>query len=160
MITAIPEEQAEAFAILRRPQVPTDLPPQDRWELYATGRFGQLGLNPALARRAQTPLGDAWVICGDGWIGLDVGGMTANTTQNALAGRVITWTRSRSGPGQMVQGLVPDTITEVQIVTSDGSTTLARVADNTYGVDLGSALLAAVRIGSETILRVRLPDRR
>jgi hypothetical protein len=169
MIAAIPEEQADAFRILRRPQLQTDLLPEDRWEHYGIGRFGQLGLNPALARRAQTPLGNVWVIPGEGYIclslasspdssSLDGGGMTANTTQAALTGRVTAWSASRSGAGQMVQGLVPDAITEVELLAADGSTTIAQVSDNAYGADLGAAL-AAVLIGGETILSLGVPDR-
>ena len=169
MISAISEEQAEAFGILRRPQVKTDLLPEDRWWRYRMGRIGQLGLNLALARRARTPLGNVWIIPGDGWIclslasspdssSLDGGGMTANKTENAIAGRMIKWTGSRSGPGQMVWGLAPDTITAVELLAADGSTTTADVSDNTYGAELGAAL-ATVRIASETILELGVPDR-
>jgi hypothetical protein len=57
MITAVPKEQAAAFALLRRAQVPSDLLPEYRWEQYRKGRVGQLALNPALARRAETRSG-------------------------------------------------------------------------------------------------------
>jgi hypothetical protein len=169
MITAIPADQAEAFAILRRPQVPTDLLPERRWMPYGRGLFGRLGLNPALARRTRTPLGNVWVIPGESSMclsrakssdgaSLDGGGMTANTTQNALEGRVITWTASRSGSGQMVQGLAPDTIAEVELLAADGSRTTAQVSDNAYGADLGAALVA-VLIGGETVLSLGVPER-
>jgi hypothetical protein len=169
MISVISKEQAGAFGILRRPQIETDLLPEDRWGCYRMGRIGQLEFNLALARRARTPLGNVWIIPGDGWIclslassrdssSLDSGGMTANRTESAIAGRMITWTGSRSGPGQMVWGLAPDTITAVELLTADGSTTTAEVSDNTYGADLGAAL-ATVCIAGETILELGAPDR-
>jgi hypothetical protein len=87
----------------------------------------------------------------------DGGGMACNPTANAVAGRLITWTSSRSGAGQMVQGLVPDGVTEVTLITANGSTTTARVSDNAYGADL-SGSLARVRIGGETVLSLGGPD--
>ncbi len=72
MISVISKEQAAAFGILRRPQIETDLLPEDRWGRYRIGRIGQLGFNLALARRARTPLGNVWIIPGDGWICLSL----------------------------------------------------------------------------------------
>jgi hypothetical protein len=72
MISTVPEEQAAAFALLRRSQIPTDLLPEDRWEPCQNGRVGQLGVTPALARCAETPHGNVWVIPGDGWICLSL----------------------------------------------------------------------------------------
>ncbi len=66
MIASVPTVQAEAFALLRRPQTATDLIPEDRLEQYHAGFLKRAGLNPALARRAETPLGNVWVIPGDG----------------------------------------------------------------------------------------------
>lgn len=167
MIRAIAEEQAAAFGILRRPQSDTDLLPEDRWDRYRMGRIGQLGLSLALARRARTPLGNVWVIPGDGWIclslansldssSLDGGGMTASSTEHAIAGRLITWTGSPSGTGQMVCGLAPDTVNAIELLAADGSTTTAEVSENTYGVDLRAAL-ATVRIAGETVLELGVP---
>jgi hypothetical protein len=167
MITAVPEEQAAAFALVRRSQIPTDLLPEDRWGRYQEGRVGQLGLNPALARRAETPLGNVWVIPGDGWIclslaaspgpsSLDGGGLTCNRTVRAIAGRMITW--GSCGSAVIVQGLVPNDVPEVTLTTATGSVQTVSVSDNTYGVILRSAL-AAVHIGSETVLRLGVPDR-
>jgi hypothetical protein len=169
MITAVPQELAAAFALLRRSQVPNDLFPEDRRERYQEGRVGQLGLNPALARRAETPLGNVWVIPGDGWIclslaaspgpsSLDGGGLTCNRIKQALAGRIITWTSSRSEGATIVQGLVPDGIPEVTLTAADGSAQTVSVSDNTYGAVLSGAL-ASVRLGGETVLRLGVPGR-
>lgn len=167
MITAVPEEQAAAFALFRRSQIPADLLSEDRWGQYQEGRIGQLGLNPALARRTETPVGNVWVIPGDGWICLslaassdpssfDGGGLSCNRTEQAMAGRMVTW--CSSGPGVIVQGLVPDDIPEVTLTTADGSVQPVSVFENPYGVILRSAL-AVVRVGSEIVLRLGVPDR-
>lgn len=156
MITAVRREQAAAFALLRRAQVPSDLLPEYRWEHYRNGPVGQLGLNPALARRADTSVGNVWVIPGDGWIclslpasphpsSLDGGGVMCNTNRHAIDGRMVTWSSSRSGAGMIVQGLVPDWIAEITLVAADGSTTTVCTSDNAYGAVL-TGVLASVRL--------------
>jgi hypothetical protein len=168
VVLSIPEEHAAAFGILRREQSSTDLLPEDRLDRYEHGRIGSFGLNPRLARRAETPLGNVWVIPGDGWLclslaasldrsSLDGGGMACARTQSAIARGLITWTGSPSGRGQMVHGLVPDTTAEVDLIAADGSMTSPRISDNVYGVDLRSAL-ARVRVDGETVLTLRVPD--
>ncbi len=168
VVMSIPEEQAVAFGILRRGQTPADMLPEDRWVGYEHGRVGRLGFNPGLARRAETPLGNVWVIPGEDWICLslaaspersstDGGGMACNPTQNAIAGKLITWAGSRSGQGQMVQGLVSDTTAEVTLIAADGSVTNPRISDNVYGVDLRCAL-ARVCVDGETFLSLGVPE--
>ncbi len=71
---------------------------------------------------------------------------------------MITWTSSRSGKEQMVQGLVPDWVAEVTLIAADGSTTSAPVSDNTYGADLDLPL-ASVRIGGDIVLSLGVIDR-
>jgi hypothetical protein len=167
MIASVPTVQAEAFALLRRPQIPTDLIPEERWEQYYTGFLQRAGLNPALARRAETPLGNVWVIPGAGWICLslagsadrasfDGGGLTANSAESAVTRGLTSWTGSRSGQGQMVQGLVPDRTAEVALIAADGSVTKPRISDNVYGVDLKCAL-ARVCFDGETIVSLGVP---
>ncbi len=54
------------------PKVESDRLPESRWKAFNGGMIGRLGLNPALARRVVTPVGDAWVVPGNGYIGLEV----------------------------------------------------------------------------------------
>jgi hypothetical protein len=167
MISAVPEEQAAAFALLRRPQVPTDVLPEDRWERYQTGLIGRRGLNPALSRRTETALGNVWVIPGEGWIclslaaspdasSLDGGGMVCNSTAHAVAGRLVTWGSSRSGR-TLVHGLLPDSIAEVTLTAAGGSMLTVHAVDNAYAAVLSGALVS-VRIGGETVLEVGAPE--
>ena len=65
-------------------------------------------------------------------------------------------TGSRSGQGQMVQGLVPDRTTEVTFVAADGSVTKPRISGNVYGTDLKCAL-ARVCFDGETIVTSASP---
>jgi hypothetical protein len=71
-------EQAESFAILRRPQIESDSLPKSHGEMFEGGSIERCGLNPDLARRAVTQLGDVWVLPGSGYIALVVGGMVCN----------------------------------------------------------------------------------
>lgn len=68
MITALSAEQAENFAILRRPETDKDRLPEERQERLRTGLVARQGLNPALARRVRTSIGDVWIIPGNGTI--------------------------------------------------------------------------------------------
>lgn len=168
MITAVPEEQAAAFALLRRSQVPSDLLPEERWERYQTGLLRRRGLSPALARRASTPLGNVWLIPGDGWIcfsladssdpsSLDGGGLVCNRTENAVAAPMVTWTSSESAQGTIVQGVVPDGIAEVALTAGDGSTAPVVVVDNVFGAVLNGAL-SCVSVNGATVLNLGVSD--
>jgi hypothetical protein len=156
-ITAIPEDEASAFGILRRAQVTSDLLPEDRWGRFEMGFVARLGLNPALMRRARTEVGNVWVVPGDGWIclalaasrsvtSLDGGGIECNTIKSAARGRTLTWTSSSSGDQTIVQGLVPDGVREVILTARDGASKTVPVADNVYGSVLDGGL-ASVRLG-------------
>lgn len=69
-------EQARSFAILRRAQSNDDPLPSEHGDPFDRGFIGQRGLNPALARRATTPVGAVWVVPGNGHIALYTGSMT------------------------------------------------------------------------------------
>jgi hypothetical protein len=102
--------------------------------LHAAGPLGRLSarscrrVGPQSGTRAELEhsLRSVWVIPGDGWIclslatssdlsWLDSRGLTCNTVENAVSGRVVKWTASptRGRAGQAVQGLVPDAVAEV-----------------------------------------------
>ncbi len=132
-VAAVSVDQASAFGILRRPLVESDRIPEERWGAYAQGMRGRLGLNPALARRANSDVGDVCVIPGNGFICLDVGGMCCNTIENAMAQGIVTWTSTQSGDQNIIHGLVPDGVEEVRLVASDGITKIVSVCDNVYG---------------------------
>jgi hypothetical protein len=129
-------EQADSFAIFRRPQVESDRLPESQWENLAGGMIGRLGLNPALARRATTPVGDAWVIPGDGYLALYAGGTCANSTEIAALRGMVTWTSLRSGAQDLVHGLVPDGVEEVILLNTNDEPTTVIVNDNVYGAAL------------------------
>ena len=107
-VTEIHADQSSAFGILRRSPMDSDRLPEDRREGYACGMIGRLGLNTALARRARTDAGDVWVIPGDGFICLDVGGMSCSTSEGAGVQGIVTWTSARAEGTTIVHGLVPD----------------------------------------------------
>ena len=144
-VESVPQDQASAFAILRRPQVEGDSLPEERWPSLEGGMVGRLGLNPSLARRASTDAGDAWVIPGNGFVCLDCGGACCNTAEAAAAGQIVTWTSTRSGDRCIVHGLVPDGVSEVTLVTTTGATGEVSVRDNVYGAVLDGPFLATVR---------------
>lgn len=95
-VAMVAAEQAESFAILRRPQIESDQLPERHGETLEGGFIGRCGLNPDLARRAVTDLGDVWVVPGNGFIALVVGGMTCSRTEIAARQGMVTWT---SDPG-------------------------------------------------------------
>jgi hypothetical protein len=130
---AIHADQSSAFGILRRSQVDSDRIPEERREEYTNGMIGRLGLNAALGRRARTDAGDVWVIPGNGFICLDVGGMCCNTSEVARTQGLVTWTSAR------VHGLVPDGVEEVVLTATDGTTKTVRVNDNVYGTEMEGA---------------------
>jgi hypothetical protein len=136
-LAAISVEQAESFAILRRRQLESDRLPRSRWQEFDLGAMGHLGLNSALARRAVTPAGDVWVVPGSGYLCLAVaGGMTCNSTDSAARRGMVTWTSRRSTGQGIVQGLVPDGVEEITLVTADNASTAVQVSENVYGAVL------------------------
>jgi len=142
MITALSAEQAENFAILRRPETDEDRLPDERQEVLRTGLVARQGLNPALARRARTSIGDVWIIPGNGDIALDVGGMSVAHVGDTIARGMVTWTSTPSREQDMVHGLVPDGVQEVTLRASNGATTTVAVKDNVYGAMLDGRFTA------------------
>jgi hypothetical protein len=113
MITAIAADQAASFSILRRAPVASDRLPDGTFD---GGRMGELGLNPGLARRGSTQLGDVWVVPGNGWIGLYDGSATANPMAHAATHGMMVWGSSRDiRPNVVAHGLVPDGVEEVTL---------------------------------------------
>jgi hypothetical protein len=135
-VTVIHRDQSAGFGILRRPQVDSDRIPEERRDEYANGMIGRLGLNPALARGARTDAGDVWVVPGNGFICLAVGGMCCNTSEVARGQGLVTWTSAGSGDRTIVHGLVPDGIEEVVLTATDGTTKTVPVNDNVYGAEM------------------------
>ncbi len=135
-VTEIHADQSSVFGILRRPQVDCDRIPEERREEDTNGMVGRLGLNAALARRARTDAGDVWVIPGNGFICLDVGGMCCNTSEVARAQGMVTWTSARSDDSTIVHGVVPDGVEEVVLTATDGTTKTVAVKDNVYGTEM------------------------
>jgi hypothetical protein len=135
-VEAISAEQAANFAILRRGQVEGDQLPQGRRNAFADGGMARRrGLNPALSRRAATQIGDVWVVPGNGYLALVVGGGAVCTdTEFVVSQGTVTWT-SQNGKG-IVHGLVPDGVNEVTLVDSDHASVPALVRDNVYGARL------------------------
>ena len=136
MVTAIDEDLLSAFGLLRRPRVDSDQVPVERLDAYATGMVDRLGLNTALSRRASTEVGDVWVVPGNGFICLDVGGGCCSRSDAARDRGMVTWTAGRSRDGSIVHGLVPDSVEEVVLTATDGTTKTVAVSDNVYGTEM------------------------
>lgn len=132
-VAVVSAEQAESFAILRRRQVPSDRLSESRWKAFDGGMIGRFGVNPALARRAVTQAGDVWVVPGNGYIGLYLGGMGCDRTEVAARRGMVTWTSLRSGVQDLVHGLVPDGVEEVTLLAASNASTTVVVNDNVYG---------------------------
>ena len=98
--------------------------------------IGRLGLNAALARCARTDASDVWVVPGNGFICLDVGGMCCHTSEVARAHGLVTWTSGRSADRTIVHGLVPDGVAEVVLTATEGTTKTVPVQDNVYGIEM------------------------
>jgi hypothetical protein len=151
MIEEITGQQSAMFSILRREQLDGDQLPQERRKGLEGGRIGQLGFNPSLARRATTPVGDIWVIPGNGWIALqDDGGAVATPTEVIASQGTMMWT-DREGKG-MVCGLVPDGVSEVTLFDHGNGSVNASVEDDVYGAML-TALFSSLRFtGSNGVI--------
>jgi hypothetical protein len=139
-VAMISAEQAESFAILRRPQIESDQLPKSYGEAFAGGVIGRCGLNPELARRGVTQLGDVWVVPGNGYIALVVGGLVCNRTEIAARQGMVTWTSDSDPPQDLVHGLVPDGVREVALLATNDTSTAVAVNDNVYGTVLGGHL--------------------
>jgi hypothetical protein len=136
-LVEVSAQQAESFAVLRRPQRQSDRLPESRWEAFEVGMRARRGLNPALARRVITPAGDVWVVPGNGHISLAVdGGTTCNRTEHAARRGMVTWTSRRSTGQGIVHGLVPDGVEEVTLNTATDTSTTIRIDENVYGAVL------------------------
>jgi uncharacterized membrane protein len=139
-VAVVSAEQAESFAILRRPQIESDRLPKSHGEMFEGGFIGRCGLNPELARRAVTQLGDVWVVPGSGYIALVVGGMVCNRTEIAARQGMVTWTSDSGARQDLVHGLVPDGVREVSLLAANDASTTVAVNDNVYGTVLDGHL--------------------
>jgi hypothetical protein len=114
-IEEVSTEQAWSFAILRRPWCDGDLLPGSG-EMFARGGLGRLGLNPMLARRATTQVGDVWVVPGNGHVAIVAGGATCAPTEIVAREGLMMWGSSAEmRPNVVARGLVPDGVAEVTL---------------------------------------------
>jgi hypothetical protein len=104
------------------------------------GPIAGCGLEWSLARRVTTPVGDVWVIPGNGYVGLWVGGGTCARTEVVARQGLLTWTSLQSGLQGIVHGLVPDGVVEVKLIARTGASTTAFVCDNVFGALLDGPL--------------------
>jgi hypothetical protein len=148
-VGAMSAEQAESFAVLRRPQIEGDRRPESHGETLQGGLIGRAGLNPELARRAATQLGDVWVVPGNGFIALDVGGGDMVCSRTTIAARqgLVTWTSTAGAVQDLVHGLVPDGVREVSLFAANGASTTVVVDDNVYGTMLNGHLRSVRFVG-------------
>jgi len=105
------------------------------------------GLNPDLARRAETQLGEVWVVPGSWDIALVVGGMVCGRTEVAARQGMVTWTSDSGALGDLVHGLVPDGVTEVSLRAANDASTTVAVNDNVYGTALDGHLRSVRFVG-------------
>jgi hypothetical protein len=80
-----------------------------------------------------TPIGEAWVVLGNGDVGLDVGGMVCSRTEVVARLGMVTWTSRCSRVQDLVHGLVPDGIEEITPLAANGASTTVLVNENVYG---------------------------
>jgi hypothetical protein len=141
-VAVVSAEHAESFAILRRPQIESDRLPKSHGEMFEGGLIGRCGLNPELARRAVTRLGDVWVVPGSGYIALGVGGGDMVCSRIKIAARqgMVTWTSDSGALQDLVHGLVPDGVREVSLLAANDASTTVAVNDNVYGTMLDGHL--------------------
>jgi uncharacterized membrane protein len=146
-VAVIAAEQAESFAILRRPRIESDRLPQSHGALFEGGLIGRCGFNPDLARRAVTQLRDVWVVPGSGFIALWVSGGTWARTEIAARQGMVTWTSASGALQDLVHGLVPDGVREVSLLAANDASTTVAVTDNAYGTVLDGHLRSVSFLG-------------
>lgn len=136
IVSSMPPELAQAFALLRRPQVESDRLPDEQHRVIE-GPMGRRGLNPELARRATTEVGDVWVVPGNGFVcHIDDGGAGCCPTRLAAAGQMVSWGSTNSPGRTFVHGLIPDGVPEVTVVAENGPSRTLPVHENLYGAFL------------------------
>lgn len=146
-VAVVSVEQAESFAILRRPRIESDRLPAGHGETFEGGLIGRCGLNPDLARRAVTQLGEVWVVPGSGYIALVVGGIVCDRTPVAARQGMVTWTSDSGALQDLVHGLVPDGVSEVCLRAANDASTTVAVNDNVYGTVLDGHLRSVRFVG-------------
>lgn len=115
--------------------------------MFEGGLIGRFGLNPELARRSVTRLGDVWVVPGSGYIALWVGGGTWSRTEIAARQGMVTWTSASRALQDLVHGLVPDGVREVSLFAANDASTTVSVTDNVYGTALDGHLRSVRFLG-------------
>jgi hypothetical protein len=154
---AISADQANDFAILRRPQTPLDLLPADRVDQFEqSGMTRRRGLNPGLARRALTQIGEAWIVPGNGHVALIThGGATCTHTDLIARQGLLLWGSSTDmRPDVVAHGLAPDGVADVTLYAAGEPLRFLRpgdeptlvpltlaVTENAYGAILPGAFL-------------------
>jgi len=135
VVSAIPEQLIAHFAILRRAQVKGDALHLVGQPPFVSGRIRRTGLNPTLARRVVTELGEMWVIPGDGFVALYDGSMVATEIDFVVRNGTVMWTSTTDG-ANLVCGLVPDGASEIALTATNGATVTVPVLDNVYRATL------------------------
>jgi hypothetical protein len=133
-VSAVDEQQAATFGILRRGQHPGDG--------VNTAAPGPFGANVELARSTDTPAGKVWVVPADQRICLRVEdsvgpAWTCVPTDQAEQGRLMLSLRSPDGSTPVsVYGLLPDGEQGAKIAAADGTSRDLPVSDNVFGARL------------------------
>jgi hypothetical protein len=156
-VMAISADQAKDFAILRRPQTPLDLLPADRIDQFEhSGMTRRRGLNPGLAMRALTQIGEAWIVPGNGHVALVANGGAACTQTDLIARQgLLLWGSTKAiRPNVVAHGLAPDGVADVTIYAAGEPLRFLRpgdeptlvpltiaVTENVYGAMLPGAFL-------------------
>ena len=122
MTEAISADQAERFGILRRPRAAGDGLPEAPLAGFGEGGLARCGLNPRLARRGVTPIGDVWVIPGNDHIAIHPGSTTCTRTAVVARQGLLLWGSANPRPKVIAHGLVPDGVSEVTLFALNGTT--------------------------------------
>jgi hypothetical protein len=136
-VTTVDPEQAEQVHQLERPRTADDAMPVEWRQELTEGEAAddQYGANPALARRTAP---GTWIVPADGYI------CVANTTptdgslgfgcatpEDVEQGLLAPADIDKNGNG-VLTGVLPDGVSEVKLVNSDGSSRSVPVERNTY----------------------------
>jgi hypothetical protein len=142
-VMAISADQAKDFAILRRPQTPFDLLPADRVDQFEqSGMTLRRGLNPGLARHALTPIGEVWIVPGNGHVALVAnGGATCTQTDRVARQGLLLWGSSKDmRPNVVAHGLAPDGVADVTLFAAGEPLRFLRPGDEPTLVPLTLAV--------------------
>lgn len=133
-VRSIPRELAAAFAVFRRPATPSDaIPAPERASLERGPLLTRSGLNPRLSRRVGDAQNPAYIVVGNGGLGLVYGvyGFTYVSNRSAVRGELLSESFLPGYP-EVVTGLVPDGVRYVTFKFVGGGSQTFAVHDNIY----------------------------